>query len=145
MARLIDIIFDLILLIVVARMLVAAFRRFLGSATTRSSQPGPASWQQDKRETVHGETARDPVCGMFVSTELSFRRFLGSATTRSSQPGPASWQQDKRETVHGETARDPVCGMFVSTELSHRLEWHGKLLHFCSEECLNQYRKSASA
>jgi|SRR5579875_2210979 YHS domain-containing protein len=98
MARLIDIIFDLILLIVVARMLVAAFRRFLGSATTRSSQPGPASWQQDKRETVHGETARDPVCGMFVSTELS-----------------------------------------------HRLEWHGKLLHFCSEECLNQYRKSASA
>ncbi|MGH9453009.1 MAG: YHS domain-containing protein, partial [Terriglobia bacterium] len=44
----------------------------------------------------------------------------------------------------GKTVRDPVCGMFVSTELSHRLNWHGEVLHFCSEECLQNYRKSAN-
>ncbi|MGH9356076.1 MAG: hypothetical protein ACRD10_08095 [Terriglobia bacterium] len=33
--------------------------------------------------------------------------------------------------------------MFVSTELGHRLNWRGKVLHFCSEECLEQYRKAA--
>jgi YHS domain-containing protein len=98
MARLIDVVFDLILVIVVVRMLWSALRGLFGSAATRSSP-----------------------------------------TDRASRP------QGERETVRGETARDPVCGMFVSTELSHRLEWHGKLLHFCSEECLNQYRKSASA
>jgi YHS domain-containing protein len=41
----------------------------------------------------------------------------------------------------GETARDPVCGMFVSTELSHKLTDGGQTLHFCSRECLEQYRK----
>jgi len=41
----------------------------------------------------------------------------------------------------GATARDPVCGMFVSTELSHRLTREGETLHFCSQECLDQYQK----
>ena len=45
------------------------------------------------------------------------------------------------ETRQGETARDPVCGMFVSTELSHQLKQDGKLLHFCSEECLERYQR----
>ncbi len=32
------------------------------------------------RQTTRGETARDPVCGMFVSTELSHRLTAGGQT-----------------------------------------------------------------
>lgn len=49
--------------------------------------------------------------------------------------------QDTRQTHQGETARDPVCGMFVSTELSHPLKENGRVLHFCSRECLERYQK----
>jgi YHS domain-containing protein len=41
----------------------------------------------------------------------------------------------------GKTERDPVCGMFVSTELSHRLVRGSETLHFCSNECMERYRK----
>lgn len=99
MARLIDIIFELILVIVVVRMLLSAIRTLWGSAHTHFPPPGSAS----RPESGTGHVA------------------------------------------HGETARDPVCGMFVSTELSHQLKWNGSLLHFCSEECLKQYQKRASA
>lgn len=98
MARLIDIIFDVILVVVVVRMLFSAFRRVFGPAASHSS---PADF--------------------------------------------SSQSENEKRTAGGETVRDPVCGMFVSTELSHQLNWHGKLLHFCSEECLNQYRKSAAS
>jgi YHS domain-containing protein len=49
---------------------------------------------------------------------------------------------DKAREVHGgKTARDPVCGMFVSTEVSHRLNQGTEILHFCSQKCLEAYRK----
>jgi YHS domain-containing protein len=98
MARLIDILFELVSLIVVVRMVLAAFRGLSGSARARFSSAGS-----------------------------------------SARP------ETEKQTIHGETVRDPVCGMFVSTELSHQLKSHGTLLHFCSEECLEQYRKSAAA
>ena len=44
----------------------------------------------------------------------------------------------------GQTARDPVCGMFVSTELSLQLVEGNQTLHFCSRECMEQYRKQAA-
>ena len=96
MARLLDIIFDLILVAVVARVLSSVVRSFFASGRIRFSH---------------------------------------------SAPGPR--QQGQRRPVQGEAVRDPVCGMFVSTELAHRLNWQGKVLHFCSEECLEQYRKRA--
>jgi YHS domain-containing protein len=96
MARLIDLVFELMTLVVVIRMALGAFRSLTGSTRPRFSSAGPS-----------GRT--------------------------------------EKQTIRGETVRDPVCGMFVSTELSHRLEWHGKLLHFCSEDCLERYRKSAPA
>ncbi|HEX5482780.1 MAG TPA: hypothetical protein VFZ08_09170 [Terriglobia bacterium] len=99
MARLIDIIFDLILVVVVVRILLSAVRTLWGSARTHFPPPDSA-------------------------------------------PRP---ENESTQTAHGETVRDPVCGMFVSTELSHQLKWHGNLLHFCSEECLQQYQKRASA
>jgi YHS domain-containing protein len=51
---------------------------------------------------------------------------------------------DPRGSSHvrtGKTERDPVCGMFVSTELSHRLVRGSETFHFCSNECLERYRK----
>jgi YHS domain-containing protein len=57
--------------------------------------------------------------------------------------GPQNARTTTRQLNHGETARDPVCGMFVSTEVSHRLEHDGKLLHFCSPECLAKYKSEA--
>jgi YHS domain-containing protein len=98
MYRLVDIIFDIIMFAAVIRMLSGTVRRFFG--------PGIAGFQSRR---------------------------------------PSAPPNEARRTVEGETVRDPVCGMFVSTELSHRLNWHGQLLHFCSEECLQQYRKKASA
>jgi YHS domain-containing protein len=73
------------------------------------------------------------------------RRLFASGRPGFSPKGGFSSSDGATQTVEGKTARDPVCGMFVSTEVSHRLQWHGQLLHFCSEECLQQYRRSASA
>lgn len=74
-----------------------------------------------------------------------FGGFLGSGHANSARRGSRQDSEGKKQTVRGVTVRDPVCGMFVSTEVSHRLNWHGETLHFCSEECLRQYRKSATA
>ena len=74
---------------------------------------------------------------------MVFRALFGSATPHD--PRFSSGRRAEPEARHGETVRDPVCGMFVSTELAKRLDWHGKALYFCSEECLEQYRKSAVA
>ena len=43
---------------------------FLGDAPRRVN---PRSKGASSRRTLHGQTARDPVCGMFVSTEVSHR------------------------------------------------------------------------
>jgi YHS domain-containing protein len=70
--------------------------------------------------------------------------FKPGSTHFTSPPGAASQGEKPPASKTGETVRDPVCGMFVSTELSHSLRSHGKVLYFCSEECLERYRKSAS-
>lgn len=98
MTRLLDIIFDLVLLATAAKVLAAAFR------------------------------------GIFGSGRIHFSH-------SASPPRPEA----QRRTMQGETVRDPVCGMFVSTELAHRLEWHEQVHHFCSEECLERYRRNASS
>jgi YHS domain-containing protein len=98
MFRILDIIFDLIMFAAVIRMLAATVHRFFGSGAANFSGQRPFT-----------------------------------------RPNGAS------RTVQGKTARDPVCGMFVSTELSHRLNSHGQLLHFCSEECLDKYRNKVHA
>jgi len=73
MANFLDIIFDLFLAVMVARVLAAAFRRLFGSATIRFSHSASSPHTAERNETVRGETVRDPVCGMFVSTELAHR------------------------------------------------------------------------
>ncbi len=68
------------------------------------------------------------------------QRVFGRPQAGSSSPwGRAA--RDGRQTRQGETARDPVCGMFVSTELSLPFKENGRVLHFCSRECLERYQK----
>jgi len=70
MGRVLEYVLDLAVALMVGRVLSSALRQVVrgsifpeGSAGTR----GAGS------QTVRGQTARDPVCGMFVSTELSHR------------------------------------------------------------------------
>jgi len=103
MSAILDYLFELFVLIVLGKLVNAAVRRFFGGNSVRFGFPGQSG--------------------------------------RPAQPRPA---QEPPKTVEGKTVRDPVCGMFVSTELSHRLNTHAGVLHFCSEECLESYRKNAS-
>jgi len=66
---------ELLFVALVWRILGRVIRSFFGvtganppSTGRRNSPPN-----SDSPLAVHGETARDPVCGMFVSTELSLR------------------------------------------------------------------------
>jgi YHS domain-containing protein len=79
MVRVLVYLFDLIFVIVVARLVGLVFQRLLGgrpvgSWSSRSARPSRAP------DTREGQTARDPVCGMFVSTELSHRLTQGGQT-----------------------------------------------------------------
>ncbi len=106
MGAFLEYIFDLIIFIVAARLLGAGLRRLFG---TSSRQPGSAGAAWRFRTTTYGRPPRPN-----ASAE-----------------------------VQGATARDPECGIFVSTELSHKLNENGKVLHFCSEACLEKYRSHA--
>ncbi len=68
--RLLGYLFDLIVFVVIARIANLIIQRLFGKP--QAFRPGPQGGAgQDARQTRQGETARDPVCGMFVSTELS--------------------------------------------------------------------------
>ncbi|MBZ5515834.1 MAG: YHS domain-containing protein [Acidobacteriia bacterium] len=80
MVRLLLYVFDLVMATIVAWILSRVVQRLfgnprLGPQGRRPSAPGGAS-----RSAIAGETARDPVCGMFVSTELSHRLRQGGET-----------------------------------------------------------------
>ncbi|MGA2630643.1 MAG: hypothetical protein ABSG54_10560 [Terriglobia bacterium] len=79
MARLLAYLFDLILIMVVGWMMRRIFQALSGHP-----QPSPRRSREAPREgpgpALRGETARDPVCGMFVSTELSHRLQRGDET-----------------------------------------------------------------
>lgn len=73
--------------------LVLALRRLMRALFHQPGEPRFRVWewrggfdQPRTRRTVQGETARDPVCGMFVSTELSQRLTLGERTLHFCSP-----------------------------------------------------------
>ncbi|HEV2247830.1 MAG TPA: hypothetical protein VGW37_14360 [Terriglobia bacterium] len=78
--------------------------------------------------------------GMVYAITRSIRGMLGG-TPRGVNRRPQSGQKSSPKAAEGHTARDPVCGMFVSTEVSHRLEENGRVLHFCSKTCMENYEK----
>ena len=71
MIRLFAYLFDLIVAFFVARLVNRVLHQFFGGPQARSVGPGNRSRAGPEREAVRGEMARDPICGMFVSTDLS--------------------------------------------------------------------------
>ena len=78
MGSLLSYVLDLIFFVIVAKLLGRVVQNLFGPAPSRGRPPGnqPAGSPQVRA----GKTMRDPVCGMFVSTELSHRLVRGSAT-----------------------------------------------------------------
>ncbi len=44
-----------------------------------------------------------------------------------------------RKTVAGQMIKDPQCGMYVAADLAIQKRVKGKTLHFCSEECRDNF------
>jgi YHS domain-containing protein len=44
-----------------------------------------------------------------------------------------------RETVSGQMIKDPQCGMYVAADLAITKRVKGKILHFCCEECRDNF------
>ncbi len=72
MGRLLVYLFDLIVVTIMGWIIARIMQKLFGSPSIRSATPR-ASAPGASRPAIAGETARDPVCGMFVSTELSHR------------------------------------------------------------------------
>jgi YHS domain-containing protein len=70
---------EFIFVVIIGRLLNRATRSIF---RTRPANPGapPGGAGQAENVTRSGETVRDPVCGIFVSTELSYRLTSGAQT-----------------------------------------------------------------
>lgn len=79
MVRVLIYLFDLIVVTIIGWIVARIMQRLFRSATIHSTGPR-ASAPGASRPAIAGETARDPVCGMFVSTELSHRLTRGKET-----------------------------------------------------------------
>ena len=80
MVRLISYLLEMILLLVVGRALTRAFQQLFGPVNVGGATERPQPQRPESSVPVRGETARDPVCGMFVSTELSQKLVLQGET-----------------------------------------------------------------
>ena len=76
MGSLLEYLVELIFVLLVGKLLGGALRKFFGPVAVRG-RARPAERQNQVRI---GKTERDPVCGMFVSTELSHCLVRGSRT-----------------------------------------------------------------
>jgi YHS domain-containing protein len=78
-----------------------------------------------------------------VIRSLLTRVFSPTLKTHSS---PRFGSDRARETVEGQMIKDPQCGMYVAADLAITKRLKGKTLHFCSEECgdnfINQRKRS---
>ena len=78
MGRLLSYLVELVFFIVVAKLLGRALQGFLRPSASRGENRTAGSGGSSQVRV--GKTKRDPVCGMFVSTELSHRLVRGSET-----------------------------------------------------------------
>jgi YHS domain-containing protein len=80
MGRLLSYLVDLIFVVVLSKVMGRAIGGFFGpSAPRKAASPRQGEAWTPSGERV-GKTARDPVCNMFVSTDLSHRLVRGSET-----------------------------------------------------------------
>ncbi len=79
MLRLLAYLFDVLIAFVFAKVLSKAFQSLTGGGARArmNTPPGPSAANP---RTHSGQTVRDPVCGMFVSTEVSHQLKAGDAT-----------------------------------------------------------------
>ncbi|MCI0417916.1 MAG: hypothetical protein L0387_15125 [Acidobacteria bacterium] len=54
----------------------------------------------------------------------------------------ASGRQRQSGVKLGKMEKDPVCGTYVDVATSVHAAFGGETKHFCSQECLNKYKKS---
>lgn len=80
MARILIYLFNLIFIVFLGWILTRVVRGLFGSSGAQFRGPRSGSVNARNQRVVRGETARDPVCGMFVSTELSHRLTHGKET-----------------------------------------------------------------
>lgn len=74
---------------------------------------------------------------------IIFRALAGKKRSTQAPGRPAPGPD--RSPVKPETMlQDPVCGMYLDPSLALPLKQGGQTLHFCSPECLNQYRERES-
>jgi YHS domain-containing protein len=86
MGRLLSYFVELVFVIVIAKMLGRAFQGLFGPSPSRGADRAAAGGPRNSSRMRVGKTERDPVCGMFVSTELSHRLVRGSETLHFCSP-----------------------------------------------------------
>ena len=78
MTRILVFLFNLVFVVILGWILNHVLRRLFGTPPdSGNSRRVPRA---DSARVIEGQTARDPVCGMFVSTELSHRLTRGKET-----------------------------------------------------------------
>jgi len=80
MGRLLSYFVELLFLILISKMLGRALQGLFSPSPPRRENRAVDGGPQDSSRMRIGKTERDPVCGMFVSTELSHRLARGSET-----------------------------------------------------------------
>jgi YHS domain-containing protein len=81
MLRLLAYLFDLVVVVIIGRLLSWIFQTAFGTTPqSQPTRPGSTAGRGSSEPTPKGQTARDPVCGMFVSTELSHKLNEGGQT-----------------------------------------------------------------
>lgn len=80
MARLLMYLIDTIILLVISALVGRVLGDFFGGKRASAGRPGVAPQPGRSGAVIQGETARDPVCGTFVATELSHKLREGAET-----------------------------------------------------------------
>jgi YHS domain-containing protein len=73
---------------------------------------------------------------------LVVRSLFGNFLSRYRQPPAARPQSAPSIQPGGELKKDPVCGTYVSTAASLTRTVNGRVVHFCSKACSDQYPKA---
>ncbi len=82
---------------------------------------------------------------LYLLLFLAFLSVIRSLVTRVFSPllkvhsRPRAGSGRTRGTVAGQMIKDPQCGMYVATDLAMTTRVKGKTLHFCSEECRDNF------
>jgi len=93
----------------------------------------------------------DPVCNMTIAKEVAVATSTYKGTTyyfcselckEDFDKNPEKFIGKEILSVQDGTGIDPVCGMTVDTESTHtRYDYEGETYFFCSEHCLEEFRK----